>query len=100
MLSPDSPEGGCPGCGGHHQGPSQREAAGDDCETAGVLQDRENVSYPPTQELGSNTVEPLLKDTFILRTLCYVPHMLFYSTPEMRTPLYAGHFTRFPGCPQ
>ena len=55
----------------------------------------------------SITVEPLLKghprnmDTSVLRTLCYVPNMLSLHKfiPEMRKPLYRGHFTRYPRFP-
>ena len=60
-------------------------------------------------------------DTSVLRTLCYVPYTCMLSSckftpemrtspgpqgvhnrgvPEMRTPLYIGHFTSSPRCPQ
>ena len=41
---------------------------------------------------------PEIRTSLVLRTLCHVPLMLSYSkfTSEMRTPLYTGHFTRFP----
>ncbi len=36
---------------------------------------------------------PLKMDTSVLRTLCYSPVNKF--TPEIKTPLYTGDFTRY-----
>ena len=55
------------------------------------------------QEEG--TVEPLSpenKDTSVLRTLCCDLNMFshYKFAPEMRTPLYTGHYIQSPRCPQ
>ena len=51
---------------------------------------------------GTSKRTPLkYKDASVLWTLCYVPKYAFLIkfTPEIRTPLYIGHFTRSPRCP-
>ena len=72
---------------------------------------REKMSHQRAWEyflqFGCNCgVEPLIKDTpviWTLQTLSCVPNMLSLDikfTPEVRTPLYTGHFTKSPRCPQ